>query len=68
MTALAVTESDLPAVIAALEAQRGVPPAPRHVACSASPEEGRPAPTAMGTGRTHSFETTNDSEEKVFRA
>ena len=68
MTAVAVTASGLPAVIAALEVLRGAPPSPRSVSALAGPEEGRPAPTRMGTGRTHSFEETQPSEEEVNRA
>lgn len=67
-TVIAVTGSDLPAVFAALEAGRGVPPAPRLASVRAGLEEGRPAPDCAGTGLAHSFEETVPSEEEARSA
>lgn len=64
--AAVVTASDLPAVFAALLGACGdVPPASSRVSPGAPLEVGRPAPTAVGTGRTQSFDMTQPSEEEV---
>lgn len=69
MTAVAVTASGLPAVLAAvLEARGDVPPPSPCVSSGADPEESRPAPTAVGTGLAHSFEETVPSEEEAHSA